>query len=312
MKKALLALIIGLSVITCPILYFTIGPALDENQIATLKILLIITACSGLYCFIAGELTNNNSQMDKLWSLLPEVYAWVIAIRSGMNPRLVIMAILATIWGARLTFNFARKGAYTWKFWSGVEDYRWVVLRGKKEFQPHVKWVIFNFLFISVYQNVLVLMTTFPALVSMNSTKALGWGDTIAIILMTAFITYETIADEQQWLFQSAKHKLLASGLRLEELPAPYNKGFNTYGLWNHSRHPNYFAEQGTWFAFYIFSVAAGTGFFNWSIIGALLLVVLFIGSSGFGEEISASKYPEYKEYQKKVNRFFYGKKYEL
>jgi len=42
----------------------------------------------------------------------------------------------------------------------------------------------------------------------------------------------------------------------------------------------------------------------NWSIAGAVLLVLLFIGSSNFSEEISANKYPDYKNYQKKVPRF--------
>jgi steroid 5-alpha reductase family enzyme len=36
---------------------------------------------------------------------------------------------LITVWGARLTFNFARKGGYSWKFWSGEEDYRWEEVR---------------------------------------------------------------------------------------------------------------------------------------------------------------------------------------
>jgi steroid 5-alpha reductase family enzyme len=49
---------------------------------------------------------------------------------------------------------------------------------------------------------------------------------------------------------------------------------------------------------------------FNWSIIGALLLIVLFLGSSAFAEEISASKYPEYARYCQLVSRFFPGKKY--
>ena len=48
----------------------------------------------------------------------------------------------------------------------------------------------------------------------------------------------------------------------------------------------------------YVFSIGAGIGVFNWSIIGALLLIVLFIGSSNFGEEISGSKYPLYAEYK--------------
>jgi steroid 5-alpha reductase family enzyme len=43
---------------------------------------------------------------------------------------------------------------------------------------------------------------------------------------------------------------------------------------------------------------------------GALLLIVLFLGSSALGEEISSSKYPLYQDYCKKVSRFFPGKRY--
>lgn len=310
MKKALLATIIGLSVIACPILYVCVGPALDAIQIDTLKTLAIIAGCSGLYCFVVGELTRNNSQMDKLWSILPAVYVWVITIKGGMSPRLIVMAVLATLWGIRLTYNFARKGAYSIKFWAGKEDYRWIVLRERKEFQPHWKWVIFNFLFISIYQNVLILMTTFPALVAMNSAAPFNWVDCLAAVLMLAAILYETIADEQQWRFQTRKWTMIDGGQKLEDLPAPYNKGFNTLGLWSRSRHPNYFAEQSTWVSFYIFSIAAGIGLFNWSIIGAVLLIVLFQGSSALSEELSSSKYPEYSDYIKKVSRFFPGRKY--
>ena len=76
------------------------------------------------------------------------------------------------------------------------------------------------------------------------------------------------------------------------------------------SRHPNYFAEQGLWIGLYLFSVAGGIGLVNWSLAGALLLVVLFLGSSALGEEISGSKYPLYQDYCKKVSRFFPISKY--
>ena len=302
--------LIAVSIIACPLLYIFVGPALDASQLNTLKTLGIICGCSGLFCFVVGELTGNNSQMDKLWSLLPIAYTWVIAFNGGLTTRLVVMAVLATLWGLRLTFNFGRKGAYRLKFWEGEEDYRWSVLRAKKEFQPHWKWMIFNLFFISIYQNALVLMTTFPMLVLMNVDVPFGWMDCIAAVLMLGFIIYETVADEQQWAFQSTKWKMIKEGKKLEELPAPYNKGFNTQGLWSRSRHPNYFAEQGTWCAFYLFSVAAGIGIINWSIIGALLLIVLFLGSSAFAEEISSAKYPEYADYCQKVPKFFPGKKY--
>ncbi len=304
MKKALLATLIGLSIIACPVVYFLIGPKFDSNQIETLIILSIIAGCSGLYCFIVGELTQNNSQMDKLWSLLPEVYIWIIAIKGGMNLRLVVMASRATLWGIRLTFNFARKGAYHIKFWKGTEDYRWSVLRNKKEFQPRWKWMLFNLLFISIYQNILVLATTLPALVSMNSDVSFGLIDILASVFMLGFILYEFIADEQQWKFHQKKWKLLNEGNKLEDLSEPYKKGFNTTGLWKYSRHPNYFAEQSVWISLYLFSIGAGIGIFNWSIIGSLLLIVLFIGSSNFAEEISKGKYPEYEYYCKVTSRF--------
>ncbi len=128
---------------------------------------------------------------------------------------------------------------------------------------------------------------------------------------MFGFILYETIADEQQWAFQTTKWRMIKEGKKLEELPAPYNKGFNTVGLWSRSRHPNYFAEQGTWCAFYVFTIGGGIGIINWSIAGALLLIVLFLGSSAFAEEISGSKYPEYARYCQQVSLFFPGKKYQ-
>ena len=311
MKKGILAAILGLSVLACPLLYFTVGPVLDPSQVKVLKTILIIMGCSGLFCFVVGELTNNNSQMDKLWSILPVVYVWVIAAGGGFTPRLIVMAILVTLWGMRLTFNFGRKGAYSWKFWTGKEDYRWPVLRAKKEFQPRWKWTLFNLFFISIYQNALVLMITFPALVAMRSDKPFGVVDCVAAACLLCFLCLETVADEQQWKFQTTKWRIIGEGKTLDELPEPYCKGFNTTGLWGVSRHPNYLGEQGIWVSFYIFSIGAGIGIFNWSIIGALLLIVLFLGSSSFGEEISKSKYPLYADYCSKVNRFIPGKRYQ-
>ena len=310
MNIKLIGSLLAVSLIACPLMYIFIGPALGAEQLETLKILGIICGCSALYCFIVGEVTSNNSQMDKLWSLLPIAYTWIIAVRGGMAPRLVVMAVLVTLWGARLTFNFARKGAYRLKFWEGEEDYRWKVLRTKKEFQPHWKWLVFNFFFICIYQNALVLMITLPALVLMGVNTPFGWLDAVVAAITLGFIIYETIADEQQWSFQTAKWRMIGEGKTLEELPAPYNKGFNTVGLWSISRHPNYFAEQGIWCAFYFFTVAAGVGIINWSMAGALLLIVLFLGSAAFAEEISSSKYPEYAQYRSRVSEFFPGKKY--
>lgn len=289
------------------------GVHLSELQSDTLRILAIVCVISIAYCFIAGEITGNNSQMDKLWSILPIVYAWIIVGKSGMDLRLIVMAILITIWGVRLTLNFAKKGAYSLKFWSGEEDYRWIVLRNNPKLNKRWKWAFFDLFFISIYQNALVLAICLPLLAVMESAVIFNVFDAFITAFVLGFIILETIADKQQMTFQTTKYKLLEQGKKLEELPSPYDKGFNTQGVWGRSRHPNYFSEQSIWVVLYFFCISAGVTdyvFFNWTLIGSMLLILLFIGSSAFSEGISLQKYPVYQDYIDKVSKYVPLKKY--
>ena len=308
MKKYFEIIITALVVITLVVLGFVFNPVnLSENQLDTLIILGCICGGSALYCFVVGEISRNNSQMDKLWSILPIAYTWVIAAKSGMNPRQVIYAIIVTLWGIRLTINFARKGAYTLKFWSGEEDYRWKVLRAKKGFQNKFVWALFDLFFISIYQNALVLAICLPSLAGVDSSAALGVFDYIAFGGATLFLILETAADEQQMFFHVTKRNLLNEGKILEELPAPFNLGFNTIGLWSCSRHPNYLGEQGFWLMLYFTVLGSGAvayHFFSWSIAGPLILIFLFLGSSMLQEGISSGKYPEYSRYVQAISKY--------
>ena len=307
MKIVSTAIILGLTLLVVPLMTYWFGTPLNDSEWSLIKKLMMITGGVILYCFVVGEITKNNSQVDKLWSLIPIVYAIVITDHGDYNQRLIWMTGLVTFWGVRLTNNFAMKGAYSWKFWDGEEDYRWVILREKAEFKPGWKWTLFNLFFISTYQNILILMFTLPMVVALqNNHIPIGTWDYVIAILMGAFILFELAADVQQWQFQSTKWKLIKEG---KPLPEPYAKGFLDSGLWSLSRHPNYFAEQSIWVCFYLFSVAASGQWINWSIAGCLLLILLFQGSAQFSEEISASKYPEYKNYQARVPKFIPGLK---
>ena len=302
MKIITTAILLGITLIAVPVFTYFFGTPPGHDDWMALDTLVTIMGVVIAYSFIAGEITRNNSQVDKLWSLLPVAYIWVVAGYGDFSPRLMIMGVLVTIWGVRLTVNFAMKGAYSWRFWAGEEDYRWQALRQKPEFSPRWKWTLFNLFFISGYQNVLILLFTLPAVVALQYvSKPLGIFDYTAAALMFFFIAFETIADIQQWKFQSRKWARIRAG---DELSGDHKKGFLDKGLWAYSRHPNYLAEQAIWVSFYLFSITAGGQWFNWSIAGCLLLIVLFQGSSGFSEEISAGKYPEYADYQKNVPRF--------
>lgn len=286
---------------------------LSQNQTGTLKLLLIVCGCAAAYCFIVGELANNFSQMDKLWSLLPIAYTWIVAVRGGMKLRLVLYALLVTAWGIRLTVNFARKGAYSWKFWTGVEDYRWAIVRSSSILRHRSLWTLFDLFFISIYQNALVLAICLPALASMDAATPFGLIDALALCFAAGFLTLETFADEQQWRFFETKKKLLADQPELSKLPAPYDLGFNTTGLWGRMRHPNYLGEQGIWLSLYFVTVGAkvtNCRVLHWSMIGPLLLILLFMGSSSLGESISAKKYPQYPSYVLQVRKYLPFRKF--
>lgn len=314
MKKVIGALLTVLVASVLAVLGFVLGGfSLSALQVETLTILMIVCGISMAYCFIVGEISRNNSQMDKLWSILPIAYAWIVAVKSGMNLRVVVMAVLITIWGVRLTLNFAKKGAYSLKFWAGEEDYRWIILRKHPMLTKRWRWALFDLFFISIYQNALVLAICLPLLAVMESTAAFNVLDILVAALLLGFIILETIADRQQMRFQTKKFDLLKQGLKLEELPSPYHKGFNTQGLWGRSRHPNYFAEQAIWVVLCLFCMSAGVTkyvFFNWTLIGSMVLILLFMGSSAFSEGVSLKKYPSYKDYIQKVSKYVPLKKY--
>jgi steroid 5-alpha reductase family enzyme len=293
------------TLILVPIITFNFDVALTNLQHETLQTLLCVYAVAAGLCFVVSTITNNYSQVDKVWSIIPAPYTWIVAYQSDFEPRIVLMACLVTFWAIRLSYNFARRGGYSWRFWTGVEDYRWPILRAKPEFQAPWKWISFNFFFISGYQMGLILLFTLPALKAMESNIPLGIYDYILAIIFIAFVIMEYIADNQQYYYQEEKYRQIKEG----EVDNFHKVGFTHTGLWAYMRHPNYTAEQSVWIVFYLFSIVATNIWLNWSIAGTLLLVLLFKGSSDFSEEETSKKYPLYKKYLKEVGRFLPIKK---
>ena len=150
------------TVILLPLAAYFLGTPPNELQLSILKKMTWVVGIVIAYTFIVGQITGNNSQVDKLWSVVPIIYTWYMTYLGGWNERMIAMSVLVTIWGARLTYNFARRGAYTWKFWEGEEDYRWEILRKKPGFKNPFVWMLFNLLFICFYQNVLIFLFTLP------------------------------------------------------------------------------------------------------------------------------------------------------
>ena len=252
-----------------------------------LTVLIGVAACA--FAWIASLLTGDTSWVDRMWSIVPVIYVSVFAATARLaNPRLDVMAVLVTLWGVRLTYNFARKGGYR-----GVEDYRWEVLRSSM--RPW-QFQFFNLFFIVLYQNALLVLITLPAWTAyQHRSTPFGPIDVLLATLFLVFIIGETVADQQQWNFQQWK----SAEVRAGRTPNPR---FLQSGLFRFSRHPNYFFELAQWWVAFLFAVTAARSIFEWTALGPILLTLLFVGSTRFTEKISLAHYPEYELFQRSTS----------
>ncbi|KAJ1547838.1 hypothetical protein HK096_010608 [Nowakowskiella sp. JEL0078] len=245
-----------------------------------------------LLCYLLQIITDNYSWVDRIWSIVPFVFTWVIAFYpvSGRiivfeNPRLLAIVILATLWGIRLTYNFARKDGYNFS----TEDYRWAWAKVNIPFLGHpVIWHVFSLVFICGYQITLLWLisapTTYVVWKAIAKSELPKWTalDTLSSILFLILLAGETICDNQQFYFQEKKWSLIQNELEkrslkvkignastskveidksilkdiLSKLPEEYKYGFATSGVFRFSRHLNFFCEQSIWWALYMFTVA--------------------------------------------------------
>ncbi|KND95165.1 hypothetical protein TOPH_00697 [Tolypocladium ophioglossoides CBS 100239] len=255
---------------------------------------------------IVSEVNRNYSQVDRLWSILPNVYVDHLAIWARLaglpHSRIDLVAAFTTVWSCRLTFNYWRRGGYS----VGSEDYRWEIVKSKV---PGVAFFLLNVTFISLIQSVLLFaiscVPAYAILLSSRFDPEITAADLAYFAVEVALLLSEFLSDGQQWTYQTAKHQYYKDA----KLPRGWNqadldRGFITSGLWAYSRHPNFFAEQTIWFVLYQWSCYATNSLYSWTFIGSGSLILLFQGSGWLTEAITAGRYPEYAEYQRQVGMF--------
>ena len=150
----------------------------------------------------------------------------------------------------------------------------------------------------------------FPAfIIASNLSEEISIFEIIGIVIWLASFIMESVADAQKLKFLRAMKK---SGAR--------NTVCNI-GLWQYSRHPNYFAEWMVWNALVIASIPSWLQLYpNMSVIIFVLLGVGLLMTSRImyvtlvtytgavpAEYYSVQKRPAYKDYQQTTNMFFPG-----
>lgn len=260
----------------------------------------------GFVFLVVSEINRNYSQVDRMWSILPNLYVIHFAVWARLaglaHSRLDLISVATTLWSIRLTFNYWRKGGYT----VGSEDYRWAIVRNNI---PGIAFFILNVTFIAFFQSVLLFafsaVPTYAIMLSTKYDQSITTADLFYFASQVALVVVEFVSDGQQWNFHAAKEQYkkdgkIINGYKHEEV----ERGFNTSGLWAYSRHPNFAAEQSFWFVLYQWSCMATNSLYSYTGTGAVALILLFQGSTWLTELITTGKYTEYPAYQKQVGMF--------
>lgn len=222
------------------------------------------------------------SIVDPFWGTGFVILAWVYFSQTSDNDasRRLLMAILATIWGLRLSIYLL------WRNWGKGEDERYQNFRQRYGAERY--WW-FSFFQVFLLQGVLMLLVSTPLLGAQIRGGGLSWLDGVATAVFLIGFLFEAGGDYQLARFKAK----------------PANKGrLLTSGFWRYTRHPNYFGDSAVWWGFGLFSLAAGS---FWPALGAVLMTVLIIRISGVAlleKNLKKSK-PGYETYVKNTNAFF-------
>ena len=244
---------------------------------AALIILALVTVL-----WIWSVFIKNVSIVDIFWGVgFVFVNAFYVFMSGDLNARKILILILVSIWGFRLAIYLAYRNI------GNGEDFRYQEFR--KNYGPKRYWW-FSFFQTFLLQGALIMIVSLP-LLGINSSASKGTLnvlDYIGIIVWLIGFTFEAVGD-----FQLSRFK---NNYKNKE------KVLNT-GLWKYTRHPNYFGDSAVWWAYAIFSLAAGS---YWQIIGSIVMTLLIIKISGVSllEKTLKDTKPQYRNYIEKTNSF--------
>lgn len=204
-----------------------------------------------------------------------------VLIGDGWAPRKWLLACMVWIWSGRLFWHIYNR------YISSEEDPRYQAIR--ETWGPNSS--DFKFYLMFLFQGLLAVILSLPfMIVSMNTSNiwhmAEGWG----VVIWLIGVGGEALADNQLKTFKQE----------------PDNTGkVCQKGLWNYSRHPNYFFEFVTWIGYFVFALGTGWGIF--AIISPALILFLLLKVSGIPmaeEQSLKTKGDAYREYQRSTSAF--------
>ncbi len=250
--------------------------------------LLVLIATGGIALLIVFTITwliqletKNAAIVDSIWSAsFPMLALIYFFLTDGFYKRNALILMMVFIWGIRLaSYLFIRASSHP-------EDIRYTVLREQWGTRQNILMLRFFY-----FQGILALILSLPfALVMRNSSHELKIVEWIGAAIWVIGVTGESIADWQLKKFKSDSS----------------NKGrICEVGLWNYSRHPNYFFEWLVWVAYFVFALGSPYGWISVTCPAAILYFLLKVTGIPYTEaQMIKSRGQAFANYQNSTSAF--------
>ncbi|HSZ85708.1 MAG TPA: DUF1295 domain-containing protein [Puia sp.] len=254
------------------------------HPVIHLLLVSLAVICSIMFLvWVWGTSIHNYSIVDVFWAFNFAVIAGIIYFfADGNETRKIIVCALALLWSLRLgTYLTTRVFSHL-----DVEEGRYNQLR--KEWSNNLNLKFFFFFQSQALSNVLLALPYF--IIATNKNPEISVVEYIGATMWFISIIAEGISDFQLNQFKKD--------------PANKEKVCSV-GLWNYSRHPNYFFQLMIWISVLIFALPNPYGWI--AIICPLSIGYLIFKVTGIPmteEQSIRSKGDAYLEYQKTTSVF--------
>jgi steroid 5-alpha reductase family enzyme len=243
-----------------------------------LTIGLVVLAYMLIWYSISLALKRNDVA-DIAWGLGFVVVSWVSFFLSPQTERGLLVAVLVTLWGARLSFHIFLRNK------NKPEDFRYRNWRASWK-----NFYLRSFLQVFMLQGLFLCIISFPIIfIQHHHVIGLVWIDLVGTGIWIIGFLFESISDYQLKVFKSKPE---------------YAGRIITTGLWRYSRHPNYFGEVVQWWGIFFFALPLSGGWIT--IVSPLTITYLIRYVSGV--PMLERKYAgnaEFEQYKRETSVFF-------
>ena len=223
---------------------------------------------------------KNASIVDAGWAAGIALCASIFTyLGQGNAQRRILLTAMICFWGLRLAVHLVFD-----RIIGQPEEGRYVELREKWKTNISLKFLGFYQL-----QALTCVMLATPFFLASQDNSPLGFTDWLGLAIWIAGLCGESIADAQLKRFKANAE----------------NRGLSCRaGLWNYSRHPNYFFEWLTWVGYATIAMPS-----EWGAVGLLapaMILFLLLRVTGIPatEQHAVKSRRDYKEYQATTSAF--------